>query len=100
MAKKKTTTRRRTSNSAPNDLDQARERVEHARQELRDAELLLSELSDTVNEQAERVKAMTVGEVIDESAAWVRKHPLGSMFAAAGVGYAVGRVTGFFRRWL
>jgi len=89
VAKKKTT------NAAP-EVDQAADAVRRAKDELEKAKHLYEKVRQEATDQLQKVREKTVGDVIDGTLESVRKHPGAGLFAAAAVGFFLGRL---FGRW-
>ena len=109
MAKKKApATRRRNSKATENDVRKetpidddpdvttAREQLEKAREAMRAAEQQYQQVRHDAAEKIEQLRHMTVGDVVDGTMDFVRKHPGTGLVIASAVGFVFGRI---FRRW-
>jgi ElaB/YqjD/DUF883 family membrane-anchored ribosome-binding protein len=75
----------------------AEEKVRLAREELRKAESYCDEVRRKASQQVDRLREMTIGEMIDGTLNLVKKHPGPGVILAAAAGFFLGRL--FRRLW-
>ena len=102
MAKKKTAKKRAaTKANESQDVDRdpkvvnAAERLQQAREALRQAEVAYTEVRERAADKAREWRQATVGELIDETVDLIKKYPAASVVAASAIGFILGRL---FRR--
>lgn len=81
-------------NDAP-EVEAAAEAVRRAEEELAKAQAYYLELREQAVEHIQHIRESQVGDVIDATLRWVRKHPGGGVLIAGLVGLFLGRL---FRR--
>jgi ElaB/YqjD/DUF883 family membrane-anchored ribosome-binding protein len=87
---------RRDGSTAPDASDQevrAAAAVEQARAALHRAEQVLERSRRRVAERAEQARSLTIGDVLDGTLEFVRRHPLTGLAAAGILGFLFGRST-------
>ena len=77
------------------EVQSATDQVKTAREQLRAAEALLEKARQKAVEKVTQLQDKSTGELIDSSLDFVRKHPCLGVFAAATIGFFLGRL---FRR--
>jgi ElaB/YqjD/DUF883 family membrane-anchored ribosome-binding protein len=73
------------------DVETAHERMTRAREELRQAQAVYRDAIDRARRQSDRLRSMSVGEVIDGAVEFVQKHPAMGLATAVALGFVVGR---------
>ena len=88
----------RTKSKSPNTPDttveSARRKLQAAREVLRTAEDQYEEVRCKATAQLERIQNSTVGDLIDETLDFIRKHPGIGVLSATALGYFLGRRIG------
>ena len=97
MAKKRAApkTRRRVTNPVegdPPEVTDENPEVQQAREALREAEDTYRRVCHEAAERVAQARRLTVGEAIDGSLEFVRRHPVGGLCAAGLLGYLIGRI--------
>ena len=104
MAKKKTTTRRATSKSAPKtakvpdeslddspEIRSAADAFKAAQEELKKAQANYHQLREQASQKVEEIRDTTVGDMVDGALEVVRKYPGSTLLAAFACGFMVDR---------
>ncbi|MCH2126581.1 MAG: hypothetical protein MK165_17450 [Pirellulaceae bacterium] len=86
--------RSKSTNTANTTVESARKTLQAAREALRAAENQYEEVRCKATAQLEQIQHRTVGDVIDETLDFIRKHPGIGVLSATALGYFLGRRIG------
>jgi hypothetical protein len=75
------------------DLESAALVVEQAREALRLAEAAYRQTLQHVSQQTERVRGVTVGDIIDGTLEFVRRHPATGLLGVGVMAFLLGKLT-------
>ncbi len=67
--------------------------LEQAREALRRAEEAYRHSAQSVTDETSRARAVTVGDILDGTLEFVRRHPVTGLLAVATLGFLLGRTT-------
>ncbi len=85
-------TKKRTRKEKTNDpVAAAAAAVEQAHDALQRAQTAYQQTRETATGRAAKARTLTVGDIIDGSLEFVRRHPAAGVFAAGLVGFLLGR---------
>ena len=75
------------------EVDAAASLVRQAREALQRAEAAYRQSLEQVAQQASRARGVTVGDLVDGTLEFVRRHPAAGLLAVGVVGFLLGRST-------
>ena len=84
---------KRAAGGGHDDVAEAAEQLDSAREQLRKAEEYYAQMKAKAAEQAQHLRETTLGEVADGVLDFVQKHPGVGVVGAAALGFLLGRIS-------